>query len=302
MSKIFKLTTHAKHDSAHCLTPNLFVTIKRGTRDGTKLDLTYQHNQEQKIRFTCFQALDATDMKMLQALVALGAIQATALELNSPLTDLGETLVSLLDPTDNVKSESSSIIKIKLGKLLQECGLQNGGGNRNVAIESLRRLSAVTVFVTIKNIEWSSHLLSYRFDSVKDEYVVALNPRLSSAILGRTKKYTTIDMNQARGLKSDVASILHQRLSAVIDENKERKLKLDTLLDYVWAPPTKGVKSSALISKQKSKLIKALDDITYVGGWKYTFEGGDVFKILRDASIHKAIPPQKPEKTKVLTV
>ena len=49
--------THVRHDSAICLVPGLFRTVKRGDYKKKKLHLVYEFGPKEKIEFLGFEPL-----------------------------------------------------------------------------------------------------------------------------------------------------------------------------------------------------------------------------------------------------
>lgn len=289
MAKNFNLTTHARHDSAHCLAPNLFVTLKRGERKKLKLDVSYEFNTNESLRFIGFEPLDASDMKLLQALVALAGPSEILLDLDDPKSDLAKNLVKLIDPKHSAVMEDSRIVNVTITTLLNECGLTDGGSNRATAIDSLLRLSNVTVVATINKKQWSCHLLSYGVDQRSKKILVALNPRITDAVLGR-RQHTTINMEEVRAIRTDTAAILHQRLCAVVDESKYKLLKEETLISYIWANTENS--NPETIRLNRCKLKKAIKDIEITCKWKFEMLGNRTYKVTRFKTAIKV--PEKP--------
>ena len=65
---------------------------------------------------------------------------------------------------------------------------------------------------------------------------MGFNPRLSVAILAPHKKksYSRINMKEVRGLATDAARLLHQRLHWLPTDGEGRVIKLETLCSYAW--------------------------------------------------------------------
>ena len=282
MIKSFDLTTHAKHDSAHCLAPNLFRTIKRGDKKKLKLDIQYEFNKDEILRFVCFEPLDVSDMRLLQALVALAGPSEIILDLDSPSSDAAKELIKILDPKHSALLDESRVVNVNLSNLLAECGLENGGSNRKKAIESLIRLSNVTIIANINKKVWSCHLLSFAMDEINKKIFVALNPRITDAVLGN-KRYTTISMEEVRAIKTDAGAILHQRLCAIVDLGKTRAIKEETMIGYIWPKDDNvntNIKSDNL-RQRKTRLKKAIKDISNAGGWKFIENGSGAITVSR---------------------
>ena len=280
----FNLTEYAKHDPSHCLAPNLFRSLKRGDRKKLKLDITYQYSETESVRFVGFEPLDPGDMKILQAVVALSGKSEKLLALSNPKTELGQNLAKLLDPKDDAIFEKSRVAETTLYELLGEIGLAAGGRQREVAMASLLRLSNVTVSARNKNRQWSCQMMGYSFNKDTNRLTVALNPRITDAILGQ-RGTTYVNMHEVRIIKSDPASILHQRLSAVVNAGKVRMLKLETMMGYVWAADCEI--SAVAIQKRRLVIKKCMVEIAKTGNWKFEDMGDCLFKVSRKKYINK---------------
>ena len=283
MTKKYDLTSHARHDAAHCLAPNLFRTLKRGDRKKLKLDVVYQYGEHESLRFIGFEPLDAGDMRLLQGLVAMAGPSTLILDLDSPKTNMAKTLIKILDPKHKALEGDSRVVKASLYSILSEIGLNNAGSQRKVAMESLLRLSNVTIVAKNKNQEWSCHLLSYGLDEDSGQLFVALNPRITEAVLGFTR-YTTIDMNEVRAIKSDPAAIIHQRLCGVVDQGKSRLIKEDTLMSYIWSYDVDGktaTQRSSALRQRRRTLKKALEEISQTNGWTFSNESSGAVMVAR---------------------
>ena len=106
---------------------------------------------------------------------------------------------------------------------------------------------------------------------------IALNPRITEAILGR-RSYARIDMSEVRALQTDPARLMHQRLSGWIDPGKSGKAELDTLCAYVWPDAT----NAEAMKKRRQTARKALAELTSVG-WTVSEYARSKFEIRRPA-------------------
>lgn len=284
MNKKFNLTTYAKHDTAHCLAPNLFRQLKSGERKKEKLDVLYKYS-DKTLRFTGFEPLDAGDMRVLQALVAMGGPSTIILDFNDVVTETAKTLMGFLNPNNYTKDTKAKVINANLSSLLAEIGLSDGGAQRKVAMDSLFRLSNVVVTVETENQKGSCNLLSYCLEKNTKRLYVALNPRITKAILGENGgQFTTIDMSEVRKIKGDLSAILHQRLCAIVDNGQSKILKVDTLIGYIWGKEPLGEatdKQSNVIRQRRYKLNKSINELEATGGWKFTVSGGGSLLVIR---------------------
>lgn len=250
--------THARHDPAHCLTPGLFRSLGRGERKKQKLDVTHKYGED-FLRFTGFEPLDRQDMRLLQGLVAMSGPAGIILS-PEPKTEIGQQLRLLLDPQFDAAEKDARVVKSTISNLLRETGLTDGNNNIKRIIASLHRMANVTVLVQRGGRQAVFHLLSYAFDSDDGKLLVALNPRVTEAVLGE-RSFAHIPMAEVRALQSDPAAFMHQKLCAWIDPGKIRQVEMDTLCGYVWA----GDASPEAMKKRRQAIRKGLAELVALG-------------------------------------
>jgi len=272
-----KNSIRLRHDPAHCLAPGLFQSFKRGERKGKNLDITYQFNENVSLRFVGFESLGADDMRILQGVVALAGLSKAVVDLDNPQGPAGTQLSLLMEPKYEAIKENAAALKTTLQRLMLEVGYKTDGGEkREDVVESLRRLASVTTYVRNDKKEWACHLLSYYFDEKTGCLIVAVNPRITKAIMG-DNAYTHIDMREVRALSSDPTRILHQRLCAVIDPGKQRPVRLDTLISYVWTEPAEG----STLRMRRQAIRSAIQELIETGGWLFTETPGGAYLVAR---------------------
>jgi len=258
----------ARHDPAHCLAPGLFQSLARGDRKGRNLDITYHYNDNISVRFTGYNPLGAEELRLLQGLLAMAAQSKTAVDLNNPISDPAKQLVSLIKPEDDALLYTAATIKTTIHRLMGEVGYKTDGGQtRKDVIESLTRLAGVAIHAhaAADKRRVSSQLLSFYLDEKTGELRVALNPRLTQAIIGGDgNSYTLIDMREVRVLRGDVARLLHQRLSAIVQAGRgSKRFKLNTMLSYVWP----GTAEGSTLRRRRQLLRQAFKELEATGGW-----------------------------------
>ena len=281
MTRLFDLTTHAKHDPAHCLAPNLFRTLKRGDRKKLKLDVRYEYGVNESIRFTGFEPLDAFDMRVLQALTAMAGPSNLLLDPSKPEDEqsvMALDLIKSLDPRHNSKTEVNRVVMTKVCALLKQIGYGDGKKNIQAAEASLYRLANVTFDLKIEDKHWVQHILGYGYDKKNRNLLVSINHRITDAVLSRNGcRHTIINMNEVRAIKIDPASILHQRLCAIVDPGKDRKFKVDTLISYIWSYEV----GHSTLRTRKQTLLKCLEEIEQTGAWKFELSRADICSVSR---------------------
>ena len=270
--------THARHDRIHCLAPGLFRSLKKGQRNKEKLNITYTHGKYE-VQFVCFEPLAADDLRFLQGLAAM----AGPGRINLPPFPTDVALIHLRGLL-NAKGEGASMdgifIQGKIGRLLTEIGMSDGGENIRSFKSSLKRLANVTIFLARDDKSASFNLLSYSFDHDTGEFNVALNPRLTQAVVGG-RSHTRIEMSEVRRLRGDVARLIHQRICGYTNPGREHRISIEALSSYAW--PTDAQTSSA-VRQRNSRVRKAIVEIKGCG-WDVTEYARDKFLFRR---------PQKP--------
>lgn len=251
--------THARHDPAHCLAPGLFRSLKKGDRKKLKLDVTYHYGEREEARFIGFEPLGVDDMRFLQGFVAFAGTNGVILTPN-PTADLPRQLRLFLDPTFEAAEKDALVVKENLSRLLAEIGLTDGGDNIKAIKSSLVRMSNVTVILTQGTQMGSSKMLTFALDESDGRFYVALNPRITEAVLGR-RSHTRIEMAEVRALESDPARLIHQRLCAWIDPGKSGRVEMDTLCGYVWPDEA----NAEAMKKRRQAARKALAELVAVG-------------------------------------
>ncbi|WP_425507879.1 replication protein C, IncQ-type [Thermomonas paludicola] len=273
--------THAMHDRAHCLVHGLFCSLKAGERKLRKLDIIHVFGEEE-MRFVGFEPLGGDDARFMQGIVASAGPEGIVLT-PDPTIELSRRLRDSLDATEEALKQNVLMVKIRIRKLLTEIGMSDGGKNKWSLKESLSRMAGVTVVVKKNSITSSCKMLSFAFDESDGRLCVALNPRITAAVLGE-QPYTRIDMKEVRKLRSDPARLIHQRLCGWIDPGEKGIVKMDTLCGYVWpwdASPGAKRRRKGITRKALSELAGldwGLDE--YVSG-KWEISRPSVRKVMR---------------------
>ncbi|MGN0921719.1 MAG: replication protein C, IncQ-type [Cellvibrio sp.] len=274
MAKPKYALTHARHDPAHCLAPGLFRSLKRGERKRCKLDVTYSFGNEESMRFIGFEPLGADDMRLLQGIIALAGPKGILLT-QEPTTKTGQQLRLLLEPCFEAIEQDGLVIRESFSRLLSEVGMTDGGDNIKALKASLLRMSNVTVLMVQGQKKSTFHLMSHAFDEFDGRLWVALNPRITEAILGQ-RPYARIDMDEVRALHTDPARLMHQRLCGWIDAGKYGRVELDTLCTYAW--PNEA--SANAMKRRRGIARKALSELVAVG-WMAREYAKDKWEIKR---------------------
>jgi len=270
--------THARHDPAHCLAPGLFRGLKRGDYKKQKLDVRYEYGKDEWIHFAGFEPLGAPELRLLQGIVAMAGPSDLLLDLDNPKSDLGKQLSLFLDPRFEAIKDDARVVKSSLWKLMHEIGYSSDDKKSRASVmDSIRRLSAVSIFIRKGKKECGFHLLSYLTDETDGKLLIALNPRITGAVIG-LRPYARIELCETRALSSDSARLIHQRLCGFIDPGKMHKsdIRIETLSEYVW-PEEAG---ASAMRDRMATVRKAMKEIESLG-WTATETIRGKFKIGR---------------------
>lgn len=281
--------THVQHDPAHCLAPGLFKSLKRGDYKSQKLDITYEYGERESLRFTGFEPLGGPEMRLLQVLVAMAGPSDMLLDLASPVSAKGEQLTALLEPKDAAVSDKSRVVESSMYRLLNEMGLSDTGPNRAAVMASLYRLANVTIKVSRPGQSWVMKMLSYRYDEDLDgkldsHITVALNGRITVAVMGSKTSYTRLEMSEVRAIKGDPTRLIHQRLCGWVNQGETRQVEIDTLCSYAW-PDGKSKDQTdeqwAEVMKSRRRTLKSSIAEMASFGWIFMAYGRGKLRVSR---------------------
>ena len=277
--KIGLKTTHARHDSAHCLAPGLFRSLKKGDREKQKLHVIYKFGDKELIEFKGPEPLGAEDLVVLQGLIAMAGTKKLFLTKEAKKENAKQLLNGLELKWDAIE-EYSSVVESSFRKLAKEIGYDpDSGGDLKTIAKSIERLWTVSIIVQSNSTRKGYKMLSaYGSNDKSGKLLIALNCRVASAIFGQ-RPHTRINMDEVRHLKSGPARILHQRLSAIISPGQSKKILPETLISYIWPDTAEG----STMRTRKQMLKKFLTEIVSTKFWQVS----DDFKISRKGEFKK---------------
>ena len=262
----------------HCLAPGLFRAIAPGQRRRDKLAVIYRLDNGNQIEFSGPEPLGADDLRVLQGLVALAGLESQGGKIEPVASgETGEILRDLLQLRGIANQQDVLVVKSSLRKLAKEIGYANPR-DTNTVRRCVERLWKVSVIAQVAGQRSGFRLLAnYASDALTDGLFVALNPLLTSAIMG-SGRYVRIDMTEVRRLSGSITRLLHQRLCAWVDVGQSRTVQLDTLVAYVFPEEA----SMATHRKRQSRVRKALDELAELG-WSISEHAKGRFTIGRPA-------------------
>lgn len=275
--------THARHDPGHVLAPALFRSLGPGDRKRLKLDVTYIHGDDQ-IEFKGHEPLGADDLRILQGLVAIAGPEGLILRDDGTASDgAQQLLLDLFTPPGAIvmaeKKPDTLVVRNSFRGLARAVGMDEGGASIKQIRKSVERLFGVTIFVERNKKRTGMRLLSsYASDEGAGDLYVALNPRIAGAILGDAPQHVRIELAEVRGIKSDPARLIHQRLCGWLDPGKTRSVSIEKLTSYAWPDPISG----SAMRRRRGKVRAAMEELRQVG-WSITEDPDLVFHISRPA-------------------
>ncbi len=265
----------AMHDRLHCLTPGLFRNLQRGERKKNKLNVMYEFPNGEKVEFSGPEPLGDDDLRVLQGLIAMAGLGGKVLE-ETPKTPAGLTVRQLMEMKWGAVSKDGMVVKGSYRNLAREIGYTDVENTRALQ-ESVERMWKVSVIVEKDGKRMGFRLLSeYGSDDKEGSLYVALNPQITSAIVGRVQ-FTHIDMAEVRAIKLGGTRLVHQRLCGWIDPGKTHKVTLDTICSYIVPEPCSN---AAAMRKRRSRAKTVIAELVELG-WKVVEYADGKYEITR---------------------
>ncbi len=268
----------ARHDPAICLTTGLFRSLSKGLRKKQMLGATHTMKNGH-IRFISPELLGADDLRVLQAIIALNGPQGCFIKAVDKESH-GYQLLTDMERQGDAVTQDVIAVFTEYRDLARLIGYAENAGYRTIR-SSIERLSAVTIFAHEGSRRSSYQLLSWIPEKTTHNPRICLNPRLTSIIVNKRSAFVHIDLNEVRGLRSDAAVLIHQRLCGWINNGATRAVKLDTLLPSVF-----GDESTipATLRQRRCTVRKAISEFSKIG-WQIQASknrwGDDIYFIRR---------------------
>jgi hypothetical protein len=195
---------------------------------------------------------------------------------NDPKTEGGRKLRKLLDLKWDAETEDGIVVKGSYRMLALEVGYATGDDTESIR-DCIERLWKVSIIVQCGKMRKGYRLLSqYTGDAADGKLYVALNPRITQAIMGQSR-HVRISMDEVRAIHGDATRLMHQRLCGWIDVGKFGKVEIGTLCSYVW--PDSDVRAETQ-KKRRQRARGALRELVGLGWTVQEYVCGK-FKITR---------------------
>ena len=273
---------YAKHDPAQCTVKGLFQPLKRNIRKGRNHTVLHKYS-DLTLEFSCFEPLGANDLRVLQGLLALGSPIADPEVLTANTPPESQKLREGLNLSESANHLETLVVQASHYQLAKEIGLTLNSGSTFPRLRaSIERMCKVYIVVTDKEGRRFGYNLIGGYTSQEKESLirVALNPRLTAAILGEriaaNGSHTRIEMAEVRAIRgegADATRILHQYLSALTPPGAKREFIATTLCSQIWpqSPPPKKAKPEdqrryqARLTKQNQRLRVVMARLADIG-------------------------------------
>lgn len=240
----------------------LFRSVPPGTRK-QRLEVTYE-SDDLLFRFIAPSQLGVDDMRVLLAITAIACAENPIFTLSPPDAEK--------EPAEKAKTLLSHTLDVRttFDTLAREIGYSETSGGSHVTIRSaIERLFTVSVFIESSDSKKAhkteaGHLFErLSRDDSKQLLAVKLCPLLAFAVLGGPGAYMRVDLAEARKLKTDIARLIHMRLSFV-GPGRSGRARLDTLVAGVYGD---DVVAQATSRQRRLRVKKALVELKDELGW-----------------------------------
>jgi len=266
MAKQHIKPSYAKMDPAH-LFDGLFVPVSGKARP--KLCVHPKKHGAFQIGFYGYDQLGAFDQSIMLAVAAQLGIDGLIVN-PDPETELGQQLRLQMYPKEKGVKDCRREYRARrttLRSLLLDAGYKDpdSGAAMTECKTSLNRLGNAQINEVNPFTGWNQrcNLISTSWNNLSGELHIAANPRMSGAIF--RGQHVKISLFERNALTSDVAKILHAWLCSNVRLGQKlgngNGAMLDTLLPHVWGPDHDKKTAAYVMSKRRSKLRDALDEI-----------------------------------------
>lgn len=241
---------------------------------------TYLKYDEIEYEFRCFEELGEDDLKVFMRLVQVAGVGEVVLDpwmeeyqgLDGEIIKQLSLFSSRQSPIENsrtmpvVRSEEPVSYNKFFGPLLRG---RIGKKDLEHFKRCLQRLASTTVFVEMKRDgktvrSMGSNMVSFAIDHETGQFLVAVNPFVANAILGKPfGGYRPLIDGAVFRLKGTAAIVLSW-LSAWLLPGRKGKISLDALEEHIYGDRSQDKK---VRWKRRRQLRKALEEIGKLQSW-----------------------------------
>lgn len=287
-----KKVSFALHDPAHCLAPGLFVSLKK--QDLKKLQQWttsyYSKTYNRTVKFEGFQLLGADTMRVLQGIVAIAGGWGEPVSVNEQMELL---LIPMGAPPAGKANREVAYVAFSATQLLKTIGHVDSGNNIDRLKDCIDRLQNTFVTITEPDpkdpenmIESRQSLISERFYNKKEQrFSLYLNYNITKSVFdiegAELRSYVRINLDETKVLTLDSASLMHQRICAIVSPGQYHLFNLDTLVGNIYIKAPDLTKSG--LSRRRTQVKAGLMQLGRLPGWKVEELTPGTYKVTRGA-------------------
>jgi hypothetical protein len=227
-------------------------------------------------------------MRVLQGIVAIAGGWGEPISVGEQL-ELG--LLPVEAPPAGKIYRPMAYVAFSSTQLLKTIGQGDTGPNAKHIKDCIDRLQKTFVTITEPDpndpentIESCQPLISERFYSVKDQrWSIYLNYGLVKSVFGAEgddlRSYVRINLNETKVLTLDSASLMHQRICAIVSPGKSHLFNLDTLVNNIYINNQELDRKA--IYKRRKQVKDGLAQLAQLPGWKVEETSSDTYRVTR---------------------
>ncbi|MHB1910360.1 MAG: replication protein C, IncQ-type [Nitrososphaerales archaeon] len=258
----------------------LFHSVRGKNRPKVQID---HQLRDRTVRYLCWEVLGELEQSVFLAILEMAARTGKPIPAD-PKTDIGKAMRKELSGKDKAEKLEGKGMLTTHRELLMMLDRTDGKKNYLLLKEGLERLSRVRV-EEVRGESWAGgmNLISVVTDG--DRIAIGVNWRVAETLDGG--RFVRIDRNENLLLNSDIARIIHVRLSSWMSSPPHsRTLGLDTLAEWVWGT---GINSDSR-RQHRTRVRKALMELDQKTNWKVDFHGEKAVIERPDQSVLSVTP------------
>ncbi len=280
-------------------------TKKVANGDRPKSLCRHEYKDGLVIELRSFWQLDIYDETVALAILYLAQDHERGRPLmQEPQSETGKALRKIYDPEGKNELPAGIIKHVSIHELAAVMCIHRPGQGHYEAIRgSLKRLGAVTMTEKREQCDLH-HPVVFIGSRINDDGTldIVINNRLAMAAFGEAGfSYASIDLEERRQLRSDIAKAVHRFLVGWMWDKGERTISLDKLARHVWGDDWDGYTDGGKRCNLK-KLKEGVLELNVLTGWETSIEGiGSSAKAIISRKGGTAKPKRLHGKTETIT-
>ena len=253
----------------------LFHSVRGKNRPKIQID---HQLKDRMVRYLCWEVLGELEESLFLAILELAATSGKPVP-PEPKTEIGKAMRKDLSGKGRAEGLPAKGILTTYRQLLTMLEREDSKKNYLLLKDALVRLSRVRV-EEVMGEGWAGgmNLISVITDG--ERIGIGVNWRVAETLDGG--RFVKVDRTENLALASDIARILHVRLSAWMSSPPNpRSIGLDTLAEWVWGA---GANPEAR-RQHRTRIRKALTELTQKTNWKTKFNAEKVVIEKPDSSV-----------------